>query len=390
MSSPNSPSGATRARWIPAHALACWFLALCAIAVACVSDRSRRPPPDAGKPAAFLVLPGAGQAAPTNLATVVVGATTILAPGGSIELLDESGGTIATRAVASPLCDARPTGMCLAVTPGEPLPPGRDITVRARLVAADGGPVGAEGLWFRSADAPDVTAPVVSALSVVTDGACAVVHARSDEPAVLEAWVAEGTRSAEPRLVFDHTVTLPLARAGLLSMAVTDAAGNGARPEPVAVAPSALPLVVTEVLPNPRGAEPAEEWIELQNVGGEARSTLGLALEIDDTRVALPAETLGPGGFALVVSAAFSGAGPDPAPPPDAILLRLPTARIGPGLTNRRTRIALLDPAGRLVSSYGGWLDLSPDSLEGRSARRVGVCDVAASWAPGWPPTPGR
>ncbi len=340
--------------------------------------------------AAFLVAPGMGEAAPANLAAVVVATSVPVGPGGSLELLSESGARIAARSVASALCAARPEGTCLAVAPSESLPRGGEVTVRAHLAGADGAAVRAEGLWFRVADAPDTVAPAVSELAMTTDGACAVVRARSDEPALLEAWVGGGPRAGEPKLVFDHAVTLPLVEAGSLSVAVTDAAGNVTMLEPAPVAPSRVPLVVTEVLPNPRGAEPAEEWIELQNVGGAALSTRGLALEVDAVRVPLAAETIGPGAFALVVSSAFSGVGPDPGPPPDVTLLRLPTARIGPGLTNRRTRITLLDASGGVVSSYGGWLDLSPDSLEGRSARRTGPCDVPAAWSPGWPPTPGR
>ena len=56
------------------------------------------------------------------------------------------------------------------------------------------------------------------------------------------------------------------------------------------------PLVITEVLANAAGPEPAQEFVELRNLGDGAVSLAGLRLEDAKGGDDLPAETLAPGG----------------------------------------------------------------------------------------------
>ena len=69
------------------------------------------------------------------------------------------------------------------------------------------------------------------------------------------------------------------------------------------------------MLANAAGPEPAQEYVELRNLGGDAVSLAGLRLEDAKGGDDLPAETLAPGGYALVVPSGYDPAqGQDPAP----------------------------------------------------------------------------
>jgi len=110
--------------------------------------------------------------------------------------------------------------------------------------------------------------------------------------------------------------------------------------------------VLTEVLSNPLGPEPKEEWIELVNAGSVAGSTLGLVLEDAAGSVPLPERVLEPGEYALLVREDFEGGlGGDVAPAASVPLLRL-AALGGNGLSNAGERVRLLDANGTVHSVF--------------------------------------
>ena len=144
--------------------------------------------------------------------------------------------------------------------------------------------------------------------------------------------------------------------------------------------------MITEVLANPAGPEPSQEWVELYNPTSVALDLCGYTLDDNDDGVGantLPAATLGPGRYAVVVGKGYTtGPGADPPLASGALLVRL-SQRLGAGgLSNAGEPLALRDPLGRLVSSYGNHHQLGAKTFNGRSVERVSTaaCDVSSSW----------
>jgi hypothetical protein len=96
----------------------------------------------------------------------------------------------------------------------------------------------------------------------------------------------------------------------------------------------------------------------------------------------LPAAILAPGEYALVVTSAYDPAdGPDVPPRAGTQPLRVDTRLGADGLSNSGevTRL-LLDDA--VISTYGGWVDVSAAAWSGRSVHRLveSACDRASAW----------
>jgi len=111
-------------------------------------------------------------------------------------------------------------------------------------------------------------------------------------------------------------------------------------------------VVLNEVLANPKGPEPQQEWIELYNDGRVPADLAGFVLEDSAGSTALPSAILPPGGYALLVNETFDATnGADALPNPLAQLLRVP--HLGTkGLSNSGEMLKLRDAAGALVSSF--------------------------------------
>jgi hypothetical protein len=153
--------------------------------------------------------------------------------------------------------------------------------------------------------------------------------------------------------------------------------------------------VLTEVLQNPAGPEPAQEYVELLNLGSQAVDLAGWQLDDGDDGVGvnlLPAGKLAPGRRAVVVGKGYKPGSLDPSPVSGALLVRLDRALGDSGLSNAGEVIVLRDPQGRVVSAYSNQLgSASGKSFEGRSVQRVDPsrCDVRSNWrfakaTPGW------
>ena len=124
--------------------------------------------------------------------------------------------------------------------------------------------------------------------------------------------------------------------------------------------PAALPpVVITEVLGDPRGPEPAQEFIEIKNVGNREVDLTGWMIDDNNDRDGdlLPqGSVLIPGAVALIVSDTFDSASPlDPSPDPDALIIRLAGSIGSNGLKNSDPEsVELYDAEGDLVSRYDG------------------------------------
>lgn len=298
----------------------------------------------------------------------------------------------------------------LALMPGAACVP--DTNVRdERRGAADPSPSRADP--DRSAGAPSVAPgapsgpPELLRFSVSLAADCVRVEAETTAPVTAEVRFQAGGHSDVRPLgtgasVFDQAFRLALpagaeADAVVAFGAATDPlAPAGAAPEHFRIpAAPALPVAITEVLPNPAGAETSQEYVELRNLGDAPVVLDGLAIEDDAGRDLLPVATLAPGAWALVVGASFiEGAPGDVAPRPGTPLLRV-GGRIGrDGLRQQGEPVRLLAADGSVLSSYGGHVDTTRPAWSGRSIQRVpdpGACDHPQAWSmapldptPGW------
>jgi hypothetical protein len=146
---------------------------------------------------------------------------------------------------------------------------------------------------------------------------------------------------------------LPPETAVRLAVATADAAGRAtwtvARATTGAPAPH---VVLNEIMANPLGPEPSQEWIEIVNDGMVAAELAGYVLVDLGGETALPEGLLPPGGYALVVNEAFvEDDGIDPPPLPGTLLLRVPELG-NDGLTNAGEPIRLRDADGAEVSRF--------------------------------------
>jgi len=178
--------------------------------------------------------------------------------------------------------------------------------------------------------------------------------------------------------------SLPAQAAATVAVTAADRAGNVATSSPLAfeTPPALPPIVITEVLANSAGPEPAQEYVELRNLGPDAVSLAGLRLEDSKGGDDLPAEVLAPDGYALVVASGYDPAqGQDPAPRAGTLLVRV-DSRIGSdGLANGGELVRLMS-GDAVVSSYGGWVSVSASSWAGKGVHRLvqTACDRPDAW----------
>lgn len=111
-------------------------------------------------------------------------------------------------------------------------------------------------------------------------------------------------------------------------------------------------VIINEVMANPLGTEPAEEWVELVNAGAASATMVGWKLRDQAGEVELPPLRMEPGAFVLLVREDFAGgqAG-DVAPVAGTTLVRLPSLGKN-GLTNSGEALSLVDQGGAVVSRY--------------------------------------
>lgn len=113
--------------------------------------------------------------------------------------------------------------------------------------------------------------------------------------------------------------------------------------------PPMIHVVLNEVLANPLGSEPAQEWVEIVNDGLAAVDVGGFTLELSDGRVSIPAATLAPHTFALLVSERYAPAsGMDVPPAPGTRIIRLPRL----GLSNSGESLTLRARDGSVLSRF--------------------------------------
>jgi hypothetical protein len=417
-------SRAGSASAISAIAVAVWFLvatAGCAPDTDLVDEPGRHMPAmPIGPAGALLLQPVAGAAdVPPNLAAVVVRfGSPVTAPPGSLRLCQSPGGEGNDR--VSSLAEQVPcpvNGFCYRLPIEGLLPFGATcvVEVRSGLIQEDGTPVppGIIGR-FDTAATQDQQPPEISAVTVQPAGGCLGIHFATSEPAngeVLltvadqELSVSAGVGTA----TFDLAIALrdlPPDTDATVRIRAIDRAGNRAEtaPVPIRTPPLAPALVITEVMANPAGREPDQEFVEIRNAGAGPLELAGLRVEDSRGGDVLPAATLPAGAYALIVASTWDGASAMDTPArPSSVIVRVDTRLGADGLANAGEPVRLraaphtgADPSsGAVISSYGGYVDTSAATWSGRSVHRLSdqACDHPSSWnrtplpaTPGWGP----
>ncbi len=109
-------------------------------------------------------------------------------------------------------------------------------------------------------------------------------------------------------------------------------------------------LVLNEIMANPAGKEPDQEWVELYNDGQERVSLVGWVLEDSGQQTPLPDYEVAPGEYVLVVNASYrEDSDADRKAAAGTMLLRVD--RLGKsGLSNSGEDLRLRNDAGQLMS----------------------------------------
>ena len=157
--------------------------------------------------------------------------------------------------------------------------------------------------------------------------------------------VVNGERFVIPDLGSFRTVEL--------TILVFDVAGRSQMSRAVVELPAPSPrIIINEVMSNPVGSEPAQEWIEILNSGTLAGNLQGLTVRDSEKGAQLPSFVLHPGEYALIVRDDFNVDLPGDVPISGSVaLLRLP--QLGQnGLSNTGEALSLVDPSGVVLSRF--------------------------------------
>lgn len=329
-------------------------------------------------------------------------------PAATLVLLAEGGASVLLRDPEP--CPGWVPDLCLSWRPAAPLAPGAVYRLAASVTDPLRDRAGRPALdppepaMFRAGPGPDLAPPDLAGASLEPHGRCMRARLVAREPLHLRLLAAGASREvvAAPGPV---ELAVPLAGSPgarvTAQLVATDLAGRSAErtSEHVLGAshdPAAPPLALTEILANPRGPEPAQEFVELVDLraAGEPVVVTGLRL-VDGEPDALdltsgdplPSFTSAPGQRHLVVPAAYDPEeGSDPAPLAGTSLIRLDASLARGGLKNSAGEaLALVWEAGPggpvLLDSHGGADD--PGDLPGRAVvKEPGACDVPAAWRP--------
>lgn len=285
---------------------------------------------------------------------------------GHVVLRDETGAALATR-VERLRCSelALPEGDCVLVTPLVALGAASrgELGTDGSLRSSTGAPLPATRASFTLAALPDHASPqllatrcatdeqALDALCVRRDAERLFVRGNVDESALVSLQ-RDALRSATLSYAGSFELSLALGGDDGAQLSAVDLAGNTSVHALVAAPTSALAcLRIDEVLANPRGKEPAQEWVELLNCASTPVSLMGFTLTTDALsagRMLASPSTLAPGERALVVGPDF-----DPRDASDGELprgVRLLPADAALSIGNGAETLFLRDPQGRRVS----------------------------------------
>jgi hypothetical protein len=265
-----------------------------------------------------------------------------------------------------------PGAFCVRLMPESRLAPAAVHHIAIGSAARDGrgAPIGPWQATFRTAASRDEQspAPIAQGCSVdeqALDAGCALVddHAialrlQTDEPVtaeLLNGAASVGVAAADGRIALQLSgldADTPLA----LRLVLRDYAGNSTE-QAIALrtAPTLPALSIVEVLADPLGPEPQQEFVELLNYGNSTVALDGFTLADSPDAAGTPLTTpaqVAPQARALLVADGFDPhEGRDVAPLPGALLVRVGRALGNAGLRNAGEPLFLRDVLGRRVSA---------------------------------------
>jgi hypothetical protein len=349
-----------------------------------------------------LVRPAEGTpGTPTNLRAIDIAFAVPLGAtdGATLELVTTDGGR--TELSSPEPCAGWVAGTCLRFLPVDELAPGTSFWIAGGTLVdtAGRGVVPDPRLVLHTGPGPDLDAPDPGTVEARRVGGCVVVSLDAPEPWLAQLEVGEASTRVEGEgpleLALRPGETAP--DTGLLR--IEDLAGNerlvqvglGAGPvgEPA--------LAITEVLANPAGPEPHQEFVELHHGGTDPVELAGLrladlpwsAVELELASGAAPGDPLAgdaiePGETLLIVAAGYDPAGTDDVAPAVGTRLVTTDASLGnAGLRNAGEWLTLyrVEPPA-VLATYGNFVDTAATDHAGRSVAmvRADACDVAASW----------
>ena len=257
---------------------------------------------------------------------------------------------------------------------------------------------------FTTAAAPDSAAPALTDAELQVLGPCVYARFTASEPVQARLTIAGVSDEAAGG---PGVITLGLRRTDLESpgaalaaeLTVEDLAGNLAARALEAVPEDSPgpPLSLTEVLANPRGSEPAQEFVELADLrtSGAVQAWSGLwltDLAVEDWVISemsgdpLPEFSTRPGERVVVVASGYDPAdGADPPPAVGTTLVRVDGSIAAGGLKNAGEPLILyFKPAAGapvLVASYGNYIATDAAAHAGRSVvADPFACDLRRAW----------
>lgn len=177
-----------------------------------------------------------------------------------------------------------------------------------------------------------------------------------DGPAFNTYWIFRGAVALTRALAAGERTIVSGILPGLrqsVELAVLDQYGRQVYARPSLEPGEVLPhIVINEVMANPLGPEPAQEWVELYNDGTEPVDLEGFRLGDNSHLAELPRATVDPQRFVLVVPQEFDAlADWDVVPEENTPLIRVPRLG-GGGLSNSGESLRLLSPSGSVISLF--------------------------------------
>lgn len=349
---------------------------------------------------------------PTNLARIetAVPVPVDFDPAATLEL--EAWGGEALHLVDPQPCTGWVPGLCVSWALPGPLEPNRAYRPGGGTLRDRHGRhavVPRARTWFTTGPGPDHGEPDLSGLGIELVDRCVRVVGEVGETLHirLEAGgrsaVAQGSGPVQLGVDLSGLPGLPLETVAVRVSAM-DGAGNGAELHGrvelgPAFGPGVPRLAISEVLGNPRGAEPDQEFVELVGVGLDADRSVALeGLYLADLpgpdvleRLAagerpgdaLPAAELGPGQVAVIVGDAYGvEPGGDPPPAADALLLRLGDSIATGGLKNAGEPLTLYRAEPPVIVSTHGPPATAPGNGVSLVRAPSDACDLPGAWSP--------
>ncbi|MBL9106880.1 MAG: hypothetical protein JNL82_38585 [Myxococcales bacterium] len=351
------------------------------------------PPPDAG-------------AVPPNLAHVDTAFARPVAaePSSALRLV---AGDHEAALVDPTACPAWVPGLCLRWRADPPLRPATTYELAGgslRDLLGQAAVPGAAAMRFTTAAVADTAAPDPRA-DLAIRGPCLYADLVAAEPLALELRVGQARDLA---VTGGGAVSLGVRLADVAegdeipgTLIATDLAGNAATLDFTARAGpdapgSRPPLGLAEILADPLGPEPRQEFVELADPRGAGQpaawSDLYLAdrpwsavqAAADPPGDPLPAFMIAPGARVLVVAAGYDlDHGDDPPPAPGTALLRVDASIGDGGLKNAGEPLTLYTWSGgspTLIAAYANHVSLAD---AGRSVvADPAACDLPRAWSP--------